>query len=42
MSYIVLMLAISITLVNAGLVFLVAWLISELLPDIIKKWRGHW
>jgi len=41
MSYIVLMLAISITLVNAGLAFLVAWLISELLPDIIKKWRGY-
>jgi len=39
MGYIVLMLAISMTLVNAGLAFLVAWLISELLPDIIKKWR---
>ena len=41
MSYIVLMLAISITLVTVGLAFLVAWLISELLPDIIKKWRGY-
>ena len=41
MSYIVLMLAISITLVNTGLAFLVAWLISELLPDIVKKWREY-
>lgn len=41
MDYLVFMLAIMFTLVNIGLAFFVAWLVSELLPDIIKKWRGY-
>jgi hypothetical protein len=35
------MLALFLTLANVGLATFVAWLISELLPDIIKKWRGY-
>jgi hypothetical protein len=33
------MFALTLTFVNVGLAFFVAWLVSELLPDIIKKWR---
>jgi len=40
MSYLIWMLAIFVTLINIGLSFFVAWLVSELLPDIIKKWRN--
>jgi hypothetical protein len=39
MTYITIMFAVTLTFVNIGAAFLVAWLISELLPDIIKKWR---
>jgi hypothetical protein len=41
MDYLILMLALLMTLINVGAAFFVAWLISELLPDIIKKWRGY-
>jgi hypothetical protein len=40
MDYLILMMAILFTLINVGAVFFVVWLVSELLPDIIKKWRG--
>lgn len=39
MDYLIFMLAALLTLINIGLAFFVAWLVSELLPDIIKKWR---
>jgi hypothetical protein len=41
MSYITIMFAVTLTFINVGLAFFVVWLISELLPDIIKKWRGY-
>jgi len=39
MDYLIFMLAISLTLVNVGLAALAVWLINELLPDVIRKWR---
>lgn len=41
MSYITIMFAVTLTFINVSLAFFVVWLISELLPDIIKKWRGY-
>ena len=41
MDYLLFMIAIFATLVNLGLVMIVIWLINELLPDVIKKWRGR-
>lgn len=39
MDYLLFMIAIFATLVNLGLVMIVIWLISDLLPDIIENWR---
>lgn len=41
MDYLLFMIAIFATLVNLGLVMIVIWLINELLPDVIKKWRNR-
>ena len=41
MDYLLFMIAIFATLVNLGLVMIVIWLINELSPDVIKKWRNR-
>jgi hypothetical protein len=39
MNTLIFMAALFLTIANIGLAFFVAWLVSELLPDIIKKWK---
>ena len=41
MDYLLFMIAIFATLANLGLVMIVIWLINELLPDVIRKWRNR-
>jgi hypothetical protein len=40
MEYLIFMIAVLVTMVNIGVGFFVVWLVSELLPDIMKKWRN--